>query len=51
METNGYADFIPLNGIILKACQPDIAKRYQSTAEMLLELRNIPANTPNKDSA
>ncbi len=28
------ADFFPLNTVILKACQPDVAQRYASAAEM-----------------
>jgi serine/threonine protein kinase len=35
------ADFFPLNKVILTACEPEIAKRYKSAAEMhqaLLEL-------------
>jgi serine/threonine protein kinase len=36
------ADFFPLNNVILKACHPDCAERYQSAAEMrhaLLEIQ------------
>jgi serine/threonine protein kinase len=39
----GQADFIRLNAIILKACNPDLAVRYASAAEMhaaLLSLQN-----------
>ena len=39
MERSGHKDFLRLNGIILKACQPDCAQRYQSTSEMLQNLR------------
>ena len=41
MATNGHAEFIKLNAIILKACQPDLAKRYQTTAEMLGQLQEV----------
>jgi len=34
MERTGHAEFIRLNAIILKACQPDSARRYASAAEM-----------------
>jgi CHASE2 domain-containing sensor protein len=40
-------DFFPLNNIILKACQPDPAKRYASASEMhraLLDMRGFAAN-------
>lgn len=36
-------DFFPLNNLILKACQPDLAQRYASAAEMhraLLEIQD-----------
>jgi hypothetical protein len=31
MGRSGHADFVRLDAIILKACQPDCAQRYQST--------------------
>jgi hypothetical protein len=39
MERSNHGDSILLNGIILKACQPDSAKRYQTATEMLNALR------------
>jgi serine/threonine protein kinase len=39
MERTGHAEFIRLNAIILKACQPDPARRYASAAEMQAELQ------------
>jgi CHASE2 domain-containing sensor protein len=39
IANSGHVEFIRLNAIILKACQPDLAQRYKSTAEMLAELR------------
>ncbi|HEX3798578.1 MAG TPA: serine/threonine-protein kinase [Verrucomicrobiae bacterium] len=38
IERSGHADFIRVNAIILKACQPDCALRYQTTEEMLSAL-------------
>jgi serine/threonine protein kinase len=46
VDTREPAGFFPLNNIILKACQPDCARRYASAAEMhraLLEIRVIAA--------
>jgi len=40
VEATGSADFIRLNAIILKACQPDRAQRFASAAEMAEALRN-----------
>jgi len=34
-----HPDYARVNAIVLKACQPDLAKRYQTTAEMLAELK------------
>jgi CHASE2 domain-containing sensor protein len=34
VETENPADFLPLNTVVLKACQPDPAHRYVSAAEM-----------------
>jgi CHASE2 domain-containing sensor protein len=34
-------DFLPLNAVILKACQPDCAKRYSSAAEMKQDLQKV----------
>lgn len=41
MERSGHAEFIRLNAIILKACQPEVANRYQTTADMLRELKAV----------
>jgi CHASE2 domain-containing sensor protein len=47
MERSGHAEFVRLNAIILKACQPDLAQRYQTTAEMLRDLRKLsPESAP-----
>ncbi len=46
VEREDPADFLPLNTVILKACQPDPAQRYASAAEMhraLLETQKAPA--------
>jgi CHASE2 domain-containing sensor protein len=37
----GRADFIHLNSVILKACQPDPARRYTSAAEMRAALQKV----------
>lgn len=41
VERTGQADFIRLNAIILKACQPDCAQRYAATAEMHAALLEV----------
>ena len=41
MERSGHVEFVKLNAIILKASQPDLAQRYQTTAEMLAALQLI----------
>ena len=41
MARSGQADFIRLNSIILKACQPEVAQRYQATSEMLSDLQAV----------
>ncbi len=33
--------FLPLNNVILKACQPDIVKRYSSAGEMRADLEEV----------
>jgi len=46
VEREDPADFLPLNTVILKACQPDPAQRYASAAEMhraLQEIQHTPA--------
>jgi CHASE2 domain-containing sensor protein/class 3 adenylate cyclase len=39
VEQNGHAEFMRLNAIIIKACQPDRAERYHAASEMLQALR------------
>jgi CHASE2 domain-containing sensor protein len=39
MERSGHQEFLRLDTIILKACQPDILLRYQTTALMLSDLQ------------
>lgn len=39
MERSGQAEFIRLNAIILKACQPGLDRRYKATSEMLNDLQ------------
>ncbi len=42
IDTEKPADFLPLNAVILKACQPELSKRYLSAKEMhqsLIELQ------------
>ena len=39
MERTAHAEFVKLNAIILKACQPDCRERYQTTKELLQALR------------
>ncbi len=34
-------EFLPLNAVVLKACQPDCSQRYASVAEMQGDLRKI----------
>jgi len=41
MERSGHADFRRLDDIILKACQPDCAQRYQCTSELLHALQGV----------
>ena len=48
VEQTGELDFIQLNAVILKACQPDRAKRYSSATEMraaLLEVEKVLARS------
>ncbi len=44
IEDSGHTEFRLLNAVILKACQPDCAQRYQSAAEMLLALQRAQEN-------
>ncbi|MGO8763844.1 MAG: CHASE2 domain-containing protein [Limisphaerales bacterium] len=41
IDTKTAADFFSLNSIILKACQPDAAHRYESAAEMRRALAEL----------
>src|SRR5579859_1495240 len=41
VESEDPADYLPLNTVILKACQPDPAQRYASAAEMHRALQEI----------
>ena len=41
VEGGDPADFLPLNAVILKACQPDPAQRYASAAEMHAALEKV----------
>ena len=34
VENKDPVEFFPLNAIVLKACQPDLAQRYASAVEM-----------------
>lgn len=38
MERGNDMDFVRLNAIIIKACQPDVKQRYQTAGEMLRDL-------------
>jgi CHASE2 domain-containing sensor protein len=41
MERREHAEFVRLDAIVLKACQPDIKQRYQTAGEMLRDLEKI----------
>jgi CHASE2 domain-containing sensor protein len=41
VDATSVADFFPLNAVILKACQPEIAQRYASAAEMRHALLDV----------
>jgi serine/threonine protein kinase len=41
VDRTGRIDFIQLNAVILKACQPDPARRYTSAAEMHAALQEV----------
>jgi len=47
MERSGHAEFLRVNAIILKACNPDTVQRYQSVSEMLSDL----AEAASKDAS
>ena len=36
---DGFSEFMRLNAVIIKACQPDLKLRYQNTGEMLADLQ------------
>ena len=42
VDTQRPADFLPLNDVILKACDPDPARRFATAAEMRLALQSLP---------
>jgi len=41
LDGGNPAEFMPLNAVILKACQPDLAKRFASAAEMAAGLLEV----------
>jgi serine/threonine protein kinase/WD40 repeat protein len=41
LDEGNPAEFMPLNAVILKACQPELAKRYASAAELAAGLREV----------
>jgi serine/threonine protein kinase len=41
VEGTSSSDFIRLNAVIIRACQPDCTQRYASAAELLDALRNL----------
>lgn len=41
MERRDHADFVRLDAVILKACQPDMKQRYQTADEMLQDLQKV----------
>lgn len=43
LERSGHVEFMKLNRIVLKACQPFVSERYQTTAEMLQDLKDAVA--------
>jgi hypothetical protein len=44
MGRGSHEDLLRLDAIILKACQPDIAQRYQTTGQMLKDLLEATKN-------
>ena len=44
VEKHDPTEFLPLNNIILKACEPDLTKRYASATEMRRALLEIQAS-------
>lgn len=49
MERREHADFVRLDAVILKACQPDVKQRYQTAGEMLRDLEKITLE-PSKEA-
>ncbi len=41
MERSGHAEFVQLDAIIIKACQPNLVERYRKTSEMLRDLQKV----------
>ncbi|HTV39751.1 MAG TPA: hypothetical protein VMF08_04195 [Candidatus Sulfotelmatobacter sp.] len=48
MERRDNAGLVPLNAIILKACQPDLKQRYQAATEMLRDLEKAAKILPSE---
>jgi CHASE2 domain-containing sensor protein len=46
IDGSGHAEFMRLNAIVLKACQPEVSQRYQKTADMLADLRRAASTLP-----
>ena len=44
LERSGHEEYMRLDAIILKACQPDLAKRYQTTDLMFKDLQAASKN-------
>jgi serine/threonine protein kinase len=51
MERSGHAEFVRLNAIILKACQPDLTQRYQNMGGMLADLEGASRAMPEENPA
>ncbi len=45
VDTQHPTDFLPLNAVILKACQPNPEDRYATAAEMHIALQSLPKPT------
>ncbi|HUA64268.1 MAG TPA: CHASE2 domain-containing protein [Alphaproteobacteria bacterium] len=41
MERREHVDFVKFDAIILKACQPDVKQRYQTSQDMLRDLEKL----------
>jgi hypothetical protein len=48
VDEKNPADFFPFNAVILKACQPDPAQRYASTAELHEALKELQKSLGDK---